>query len=643
MTLLSCFCLLLAISFIPARAAPSKHEHVADTVFRNGSIYSLDDRSSKYQAMAIKEGRITFLGKDGCVKSFIGPDTTVFDLEGRMAMPGLIDAHMHVISGGANLLKCSLNYQPLGLDEVLAHIQSCLDADTDKTSSDWLEVVALDWYKLNELTGGVTKKDLDSLKTDRPILAISVDFHSFWVNSAALTASQITTSTPNPPGGVIERLPGSQEPSGVLQDNASGLLSGPSPPTAEDDVASAKAALKLLREQGITSFQDAQAGTSIAETFATVQKDGDLSARGWFDWVIDAPNSTAGAGPLADLVEKNIALWNDPAELGPVPALKWQAVKIFVDGVILYPANTGAVIEPYFLPILSAMLEELIPKHIDAQIHVDGDLAVRVALDSLQNFREKHGDSFNYKIGLAHNELTNPSDWARFAELKADPIMQFQWSQASSVWIPNTLNSLGPVRSQHLEAFGDIAKFGRPIVYGSDWPIDPLDEWLAIKAGVTRSGDPTNPNSPAAAGAPYDGPGLPGVKLTRDQAIRAITIEAARFLRADEHIGSLEVGKLADVVVLERNYFEVPEEEIARQKTLLTMVGGDLVFMADGVDFGNGAVAKFPNNGTLDRRMETKSVGGIQGRSLSQEGVEAVRRLSVRNACVHGPLDVHKH
>jgi urease alpha subunit len=160
---------------------------------------------------------------------------------------------------------------------------------------------------------------------------------------------------------------------------------------------------------------------------------------------------------------------------------------------------------------------------------------------------------------------------------------------------------------------------------------------------VTRSGDPTNPNSPASAGAPYDGPGLVGLKLTREQAIRAITIEAARFLRADKHIGSLEVGKLADVVVLQSNYFEVPEAEIARQKTLLTMVGGEVMFIADGVDFGNGVVAKFPNNGTLDRRMEKKSVGGIQGRSLSREGVEAVQRLSVRNACVHGISNVSRH
>ncbi|KAF5579661.1 amidohydrolase [Fusarium subglutinans] len=270
---------------------------------------------------------------------------------------------------------------------------------------------------------------------------------------------------------------------------------------------------------------------------------------------------------------------------------------MFMDGVLLYPANTGSLIEPYFQPVantsiwapksdfgpktywdkelLSLTLTKLFKNNIDAQIHVDGDLAVRTALDALEELRNKNPKLRDYRVGLAHNEVTDPSDWPRFAELKADPIMSFQWSQASSVWLPNGVKSMGPRRSYYMEAFGELAKFGSAIIYGSNWPIDPPDEWLAIKAGATRSGDPKNPHSPASQGAPYNGNGLPGLTLTRDQAIRAITTESARFLRADAYIGSLEVGKLADAIVLKANYFEVPEEHIARQKTLLTMVGGE--------------------------------------------------------------------
>lgn len=196
--------------------------------------------------MAIKDGLISFLGSDNCVKSFVSPDTNVFVLEGRMAMPGLVDAHLHLISGGTALLKCNLNYQPLNLQQVLDHIQGCLGAEPNKTKDDWLEVLAMDWCTLSDVAGGVTFKELDTLKTERPILEVSAGRHSFCVNSAASKASGITSSTLNPPGGIIERLPGSREPSGILPDGASSLLSGPAPATPQDDIESAKAALKLL-------------------------------------------------------------------------------------------------------------------------------------------------------------------------------------------------------------------------------------------------------------------------------------------------------------------------------------------------------------------------------------------------------------
>ncbi|KAF5976590.1 putative amidohydrolase ytcJ [Fusarium bulbicola] len=399
--------LLLAAALLvsPGSAASKKPNNkavIADTVFHNGSIYSLDLLSTKYSALAAIDGYITFLGDEKSIQSCIAKNTSIFNLEGRMMMPGLVDAHMHPISGGAGLLKCNMNFQPLGLSKVLEKFQSCLDDDKNKTQEDWLEVISLDYYALVDDTGGVTKKDLDKLKTKRPILVASADSHTFWVNSAALKVSSPTSKTKDPRNGKFERLPGSQELSGILQDSATSLLAGPAPPTPEDNIRS----------------------------------------------------------------------------------------------------------------------------------------------------------------------------------------------------------------------------------------IDPLDEWLAIKAGVTRSGDPKNPQSPASQGAPYNGNGLPGLTLTRDQAIRAITTESARFLRADAYIGSLEVGKLADAIVLKANYFEVPEEHIARQKTLLTMVGGEVVYIADGVDFKNGVKARFSNDDD-GRMIKRRSVGGIQGRDLSEEGKRPVQRLQTRGACVH--------
>ncbi|KAF4475802.1 amidohydrolase, partial [Fusarium agapanthi] len=618
--------LLLAVAFLvsPVSAASKKSNNktvIADTVFHNGSIYSLDLLSTKYSALAVKDGYITFLGDEESIQPYIAKYTSVFNLEGRMMMPGLVDAHMHPLSGGAGLLKCNMNFQPLGLSKVLEKIQSCLGDDKNKTEEDWLEVISLDYYALVDDTGGVTKEDLDKLKTKRPILVASADSHTFWVNSAALKISSLTSKTKDPRNGKFERLPGSQELSGILQDSATSL-----------------AALKLLREEGVTSFQEAASSEDTAVAFAAIKKEGGLTARGFFDYLVQPPNNTAGIDDMVKDVVNVTSTWNDNTVLNPKPSMKWHAVKMFMDGVLLYPANTGSLIEPYFQPVantsmwapksdfgpktywdkelLSLTLTKLFKNNIDAQIHVDGDLAVRTALDALEELRNKNPKLRDYRVGFAHNEVTDPSDWPRFAELKADPIMSFQWSQASSVWLPNGVKSMGPRRSHYMEAFGELAKFGSAIVYGSDWPIDPLDEWLAIKAGVTRSGDPKNPHSPASQGAPYNGNGLPGLTLTRDQAIRAITTESACFLRADAYIGSLGVGKLADAIVLKANYSEVPEEHIARQKTLLTMVGGEVVYIADEVDFKNGVKAKFANDDDVERMIKRRSVGGIQGREF---------------------------
>lgn len=162
--------------------------------------------------------------------------------------------------------------------------------------------------------------------------------------------------------------------------------------------------------------------------------------------------------------------------------------------------------------------------------------------------------------------------------------------------------------------------------------IDPLDEFLALKVAVTRAGDPENPNSPASQGPPYDGV-FPGSGISRKSALQSITINGARFLRADKQIGSLEVGKLADVIILEKNFFKVPESELARQKVLLTMVGGEVVYVADGEDFG--VEAKFPNTDETTAKLARRTIGGFNGQELSEEAKANAAKLRKRGGCAH--------
>ncbi|KAK8074366.1 hypothetical protein PG994_005265 [Apiospora phragmitis] len=612
-------------------AGAANTEPPADFVFGNGSIYTLDADSNVAAALAVKGGYISSIGRDADIEPLIGIDTKVVDLQGRMVMPGLVDSHMHVLTGGLALLNCDMNYQPVDINQVLAHIQACIEGDGKTADDDWAEVVKLDYPSLVTKNGEVGKRELDKLQTERPIVIQSSDYHTVLLNTRALDLSNITAATPDPPGGKIERLPGGQEYSGVFQDAAARELVNLPPPTEAVRLEACRSALRLLRQAGITTFQDAVAGPDDSPG----EWRGHRPRRQHKTWVGLSQNTVA-----------EIKRMNDNSTIGPKPTMKWQAIKGFLDGVITYPARTAAVVDPYCYPvngsetdgewapdprtmnepywsqdILNATLEGLFLAGIDAQLHVDGDRA----------HPDRKGD---FKLGLAHEELSYQDDWARFAALGVDPIMSFQWAQLSSFYIPSTFATLGDYRRGNLQAHRRIEEAGRPIVYGSDWPIDPLDELLALKVAVTRSGDPTNPKSPASFGPPYDGI-FPGDPISRESALRAITTNGTRFLRADASIGSLEVGKLADLIALEKNYFEVPEEEIERQRVLVTMVGGEVVFATDDAQSEFGVTPRFPNFGQIGSQLDNRAIGGFDRRSLSKRGVASVARLRRRGQCTH--------
>ncbi|KAJ3462333.1 hypothetical protein MRS44_007119 [Fusarium solani] len=636
-------------------AGASTAAQPADLVFRNGSIYTMGSCDTPVSALAIHGGKITYVGAENKIKNYIGKTTKVVDLEGRMAMPGLVDSHMHLLSGGLFLLKCDLSYQTLPIEDVIKHIQGCLDGETDKTDDDWLEVVNMDYAGLVDKSGTVGKAQLDKLNTKRPIIVRSSDYHTVIANSRALDLSKIDASTKDPSNGKIVRLPGSNEPSGVLQDDAYNLLVGPPPATEEENLEAGRAALKLLREAGITTFQDAAATKEHHTVFSALKKEGNLTSRAYFDWRIEAPKTLADVPTLVKEVVALFKEYHDSTTIGPKPTTKWQAVKAFIDGVITYPANTAALIEPYLLPvngsddkwapdpdslndpywkpeILTKTLELLFLAGIDAQLHVDGDLAVRIGLNAAESFRKKYPRK-SFKLGLAHDELSHEKDWPRFAKLGVDPIVSYQWAQLASSYIPDTFKSIGDDRLDNLQAWAQFEKGGRPLVYGSDWPIDPLDEFLALKVAVTRSGDTENPNSPASQGPPFVGVFPAGEGISRKSALHSITINGARFLRADKQIGSLETGKLADIIVLEKNFFKVPDEELGRQRVLLTMVGGEVLYVADGQDFG--VKAKFPNDDKTSTKLARRTIGGFAAKSLSDEGKANAAKLRKRGVCVH--------
>ena len=568
----------------------------ADMVYRNGYVYTVDEEDRVRQALAVRAGRIVYVGDNAGARKLIGKATKVVDLHGRMLMPGLIDGHMHPQSGGSRLLNCSLNYEPLTVPQFQARIQACLDQDKRKALDRWLVVV--NWFQQGMQPDGVetTAATLDALNTTRPVIVRSSFGHSVQLNSRAIALAGIKRDTPDPRGGKIIR-DANGETTGLLEDAAQDMAMNLLPPLTEsENLAASSAALKALRRQGITSFLDAYTDPETMSAFATLHRQGKLTARAHFAVLIDLDKGATPQSAVAELLKQK-KQFDQGTTLAP-PSMQVRHAKLFMDGVIAAPAFTGAMLEPYLvnkgmagnpdwqdgpskgpvtyfsMNVLKTVLAELARAGIDPHIHADGDRAVRESLDAIESLRATR-DGKHLRPVLAHDEIVAPADYPRFVKLDVTPVLSFQWGKPAPDTVGALRDYMGPARYATVEPQALLLGAGARVAYGSDWPVDRLNIWFALKVGVTRTAAPD-------AGKEYAGrltsqPGMP-----RAAVLRSITMNAAYTLRQETTTGSLEVGKLADLVVLDRNFFTISDEDIANIKVLQTVVGGKVVYQAKG-------------------------------------------------------------
>ena len=583
---------LLAVLGCSAIAAVAAAAGNADTVFRHGKVYTVDAKDRIVSALAVKEGRIVYVGNDAGAARWIGSRTEVVDLKGGFLMPGLIDGHMHPLQGGASLIKCNLNYEALTVPQFQARIQACLDKTHEKEPDAWLDVV--NWFQTAMLPSGVetTRATLDALRTTRPVIVESSFGHSTLANSRAITLAGISAKTPDPLGGKIAR-DAAGNPSGLFEDSAQQALRDKLPkPTPADDLAAARATLPALAKQGITSFLDAVATPEAMTAYTTLQQRGELTVRAHFAPVITPPEGADPAKAIAAV--KALAQRFDQGALRPQPGVTVRNTKLFMDGVIAGPAFTGAMLEPYWVnhgtaqapawgpgpsrgpavyfppPTLAALVTGLAEAGLDPHLHADGDAGVRAALDAVAAMRAKHPD-LDIRPAIAHDEIVHPDDFSRYASLNVTPVLSLQWGKPASDTIDESRDFMGPARFRMLEPAGFLQAAGARIAYGSDWPVDPLDEWFALKVGVTRT-------NTASMQAKYPGRLGDDVGLSRATVLRAITHNSAYELHQDRETGSLEVGKLADLILLDRDPLRIPPEDIANVQVLRTVLGGRTVY-----------------------------------------------------------------
>jgi len=567
-------------------------ERKADLVYRNGFVYTVDAQDSVQQALDVRAGRIVHVGSNAGAKAYIGKRTRVVDLQGRMLMPGLVDAHMHPQSGGSRLLNCSLDYRRLTVSQFQARIQACLDRD--RHASPERPLLVVNWFQQGMQPDGVgtSAVTLDVLKTRRPVIVRSSFGHSVQLNTRAVALAGIERGTPDPVGGKIVR-DARGTATGLLEDAAQDLAMRLLPPlTAKENLAASSKALAAMRRQGITSFLDAWTDPETLTAFAALQRQGRLTARAHFAVLIDLDKGATPQGAVADLLGQQQQF--DAGETRAAPSMQVRHAKLFMDGVIAAPAFTGAMLEPYLVNVgsddhpdwqpgsnkgppsyfapaaLISTLTELARAGIDPHIHADGDRAVRDSLDAIAAVRGSE-EGRQMRPALAHAEIVAPADYPRFAALGVTPVLSFQWAKPAPDTVGALKDYLGPARYAAVEPQAVLADAGARIAYGSDWPVDPLDIPFALKVAVTRT-------AAADAGPEYAGRLTAQPGMTRAAVLRAATLDAAWTLRQERTTGSLETGKFADLIVLDRKLLSIPEEDIARVRVLQTVVGGKVVY-----------------------------------------------------------------
>jgi len=532
----------------------------ADTLFHNGAIYTMDDNRSWATAVAVRDDKIVYVGFDDGIEALTGPETRVIDLDGKMLMPSFQDIHIHPIYAGREALTVDLN--GLGsIEKYVSSVRIYADAHPEK---EW--IVGGGW-SMDVFGPGAraSKKLLDAVVPDRPVYLTSSDGHTGWANSKALQMAGIDTDTRDPISGIVDRNPETGEIVGSLQEGAMELLTPHIPPsTPEFDQQSLKYSVELLNSYGITAITDAIVMQPDLDAYQALDERGDLTLRVvaslWWE-------RTAGLEQIEDFKRLR-----DEYTRGNVNA---GTVKIMQDGVM--ENFTAAMSEPYYVdgfPKGIPMLEpEFLKEAVTAldgagfqvHFHAIGDAAITQCLDAVEVAIESNGNAHR-RHHISHLQIIHPNDLPRFREL--DVIANFQplWAYADKYVTDLTLPFIGDERGSWMYTIRSVINAGGMVAFGSDWSVSTANPFPQIETAVTRTDADAD-----------DAPFMPDETIDLATALAAFTINSAYVNGIDDVSGSIAVGKLADLIVLDRNLFEIPAKEISETEVLLTLFGGRLV------------------------------------------------------------------
>jgi predicted amidohydrolase YtcJ len=559
------FLSLTTLAQPPGSTAP------ADTVVIHGKIYTVNPQRPLAEALAIRGSKVIAVGSEPEILRMCGPQTRTINAQGHLVLPGFTDSHIHFLDGSLSLLGVILD-DAKSLAEIVQRVKSYAAAHPELP---W--ILGRGW-QYTVFPGTLPNKAaLDEALPDRPVYLESFDGHTWWANSKALQLAGITRESPNPPGGEFVRDSVRGEHTGAIkEDSADAVIRRSIPPPGRDRVMAAlRTGMHEANRVGLTGAispggVSVQGGDfSALDVYEELEKRGELTLRFYIASRIEPP--TISSERIHEIEEARRRYHDEWLTAG--------AAKFFLDGVI--ESHTAAMLEPYSDdPQTSGSLwwdpeaymkavVELDKRRIQIYTHAIGDKAVRLALDAYEQ-AEKKNHTRDARPRVEHIENISTVDIPRFGALGViasfQPLHAYPDDDLTKVWIPH----LGPERSQRGWPWRSIEKSGGTLAFGSDWPIVTLNPWPGVQNALTRQ---------TTEGQPPGG-WLPHQRVSLEDAIRAYSLGAAFAAKREKTTGSLEPGKLADLILLSQDLFMIEPTQIGKTEVLLTMVGGKIVYQS---------------------------------------------------------------
>jgi len=540
----------------------------ADLVVRNADLRTMVPAMPHASALAVRGGAVAFVGDEKDIGEWIGPDTKVIDSAGHTVLPGLIDSHIHVAEGALALDGCSLHDEQLTIDKAAAAIRACVAAD--KTST---------WIVVNAVNGAgfkATRQDLDAIEKQRPLFLWSTDGHSAWVNTRGLELAGISRKTADTPDGRIQR-DSKGDATGHLVDAATSLaLNVMDKPSLDKRLDALRKVLPQLHAVGITSYLEANTDEPTVDAYSELARRHQLDAR-----VTVAFESSGANTP-----EEFKRLETERSKLAADTLFRADFIKLFADGVLEYPTQTAALLAPYndaqgkpgqstgklFMTAadMTAFVQEAGRRGFNIHVHAIGDAAVRETLDAFAAARTAGSQQL---LSIAHLQLIDAADLPRFAALHVYPSLQLLWAKPDNYSIDALTPWIGQERMERQYPARSLVAAGAEIAGGSDWDVSSFNPFEAMATAMSRK-DPEHPERGALVAAEA---------LTLDEMLTAYTLNAAKLIGRDREIGSLEPGKQADFIVLDRTLGSrtTADEVRATRPTHVFFAGRDVTPPAD--------------------------------------------------------------